>query len=93
MDSWQILHVFFLQIMSNGKYKSPIHRVVTNSERERISIATFVFPELEKELGPVVDLIEGGKPPLYKKILSKDYEKLHLLDFTQGKIYINSMRA
>lgn len=82
-----------MEIMSNGKYKSPIHRVVTNSEKERISIATFVFPELEKELGPVDDLIEEGKPPLYKTILSKDYENLHLLDFTQGKISINSMRA
>ncbi|KMZ71366.1 hypothetical protein ZOSMA_181G00010 [Zostera marina] len=82
-----------MEIMSNGQYKSPIHRVVTNSERDRISLTTFVLPELEKELRPVDYLIDGGKPTLYKKMLVKDYEKQHLLDFTQGKIYINSMKA
>ncbi|KAH0850897.1 hypothetical protein HID58_095149 [Brassica napus] len=31
-------------IMSNGIYKSPVHRVVTNREKERISVATFCVP-------------------------------------------------
>ncbi|KMZ62906.1 2-oxoglutarate (2OG) and Fe(II)-dependent oxygenase-like protein [Zostera marina] len=82
-----------MEIMSNGQYKSPIHRVVTDSERDRISLTAFVFPESEKELRPVDYLIEEGKPTLYKKMLVKDYEKQHLLDFTQGKISINSMKA
>ncbi|KAL9275555.1 Codeine O-demethylase-like protein [Drosera capensis] len=29
------------EIMSNGMFKSPVHRVVTNSERERVSVAMF----------------------------------------------------
>jgi len=32
--------------MSNGIYKSPVHRVVTNREKERISVATFCVKQL-----------------------------------------------
>ena len=38
------------QIMSNGIFKSPVHRVVTNSERERISLAVFSSPDSDKRL-------------------------------------------
>ncbi|XP_042974879.1 flavonol synthase/flavanone 3-hydroxylase-like [Carya illinoinensis] len=41
-----------VEIMSNGIFKSPVHRVVTNSERERMSLAVFYIPEPEKEIGP-----------------------------------------
>ncbi|XVE98427.1 hypothetical protein REPUB_Repub03eG0105500 [Reevesia pubescens] len=39
-----------MQIMSNGIFKSPMHRVVTNSEKLRISVALFDEPEPEKRL-------------------------------------------
>lgn len=42
-----------MQIMTNGIYKSPMHRVVTNTEKLRISIAAFTEPEPENEIGPV----------------------------------------
>ncbi|KAA8535184.1 hypothetical protein F0562_030187 [Nyssa sinensis] len=42
-----------VEIMSNGIFKSPLHRVVLNSERERITVAVFCNPESDKEIGPV----------------------------------------
>ncbi|GJW42280.1 SRG1-like protein [Tanacetum coccineum] len=38
-------------IMSNGIFKSPVHRVVTNSEKGRIYVAMFTEPEPNKEMG------------------------------------------
>ncbi|PHT33430.1 hypothetical protein CQW23_25230 [Capsicum baccatum] len=38
------------EIMSNGLLKSPVHRVVTNSEKERITVAMFCSPEFGSEI-------------------------------------------
>ncbi|CDP22163.1 unnamed protein product [Coffea canephora] len=35
-----------LEIMTNGIFKSPIHRVVTNKKKERRTVALFFSPEL-----------------------------------------------
>lgn len=64
-----------MEIMSNGMFKSPVHRVVANSERERISVAMFYTPESKKEIGPEGGLISDDRPKLYKEV--KDYAHLH----------------
>ena len=56
------------QIMSNGIFKSPVHRVVTNSERERISLAVFSSPDSDKEIEPIGRLFNDSRPRLYKKV-------------------------
>ncbi|KAA8522957.1 hypothetical protein F0562_009380 [Nyssa sinensis] len=56
------------QIMSNGMFKSPVCRVVTNSEREKVTLAVFCIPESEKEIEPVEELINEKRPRLYKKL-------------------------
>ncbi|TYH68832.1 hypothetical protein ES332_D05G015800v1, partial [Gossypium tomentosum] len=51
-----------MQIMSNGIFKSPVHRVVTNTDKLRISVAMFNEVEPEKEIGPVEGLIDENRP-------------------------------
>ncbi|XP_021768230.1 flavonol synthase/flavanone 3-hydroxylase-like [Chenopodium quinoa] len=41
----------FAKVMSNGIFKSVLHRVVTNSERERYSVTAFCTPEPRKRRG------------------------------------------
>ncbi|KMZ56827.1 hypothetical protein ZOSMA_91G00940 [Zostera marina] len=81
-----------IEIMSNGVYKSALHKVVTNSEKERISLSIFVRSGIENELGPIDELIEEGKPKLYKNITAKDYRNEVFLNFAQGKRPIGFMR-
>ncbi|KAJ0043937.1 hypothetical protein Pint_19241 [Pistacia integerrima] len=57
-----------MEIMTNGIFKSPVHRVVTSSERERISIAVFYSPEANKEIGPEDGLINEETPRLFKNV-------------------------
>ncbi|CAL4897691.1 unnamed protein product [Urochloa decumbens] len=42
-----------MEIMNNGVFKSPVHRVLTNAEKERLSLAVFygVGEEKARELG------------------------------------------
>ncbi|XP_071724448.1 protein LATERAL BRANCHING OXIDOREDUCTASE 1-like [Rutidosis leptorrhynchoides] len=57
-----------IEIMSNGIFKSPMHRVVTNPTRERISVAVFGIPQPEQEIKPVAGLFDETRPKLYKKV-------------------------
>ncbi|KDP30220.1 hypothetical protein JCGZ_17002 [Jatropha curcas] len=71
------------EIMSNGIFKSGVHRVVTNTERERISIAIFCIPDSEKEIKPADGLIDETRPRLYKTV--KGYVGLFSEYYLQGK--------
>ncbi|XP_076908331.1 codeine O-demethylase-like [Bidens hawaiensis] len=57
-----------MQIMSNGVFKTSIHRVVTNKGKERISVAMFSEPGLNKEIGPVDVLVDEKRPRVYKTV-------------------------
>lgn len=76
--------------MSNGIFKSPLHRVVINSERERISVAVFCIPESEKEIQPVDGLINESQPRLYKKV--KNYVDIYFQNYQQGKRPIDAAK-
>lgn len=81
----------YLQIMTNGIFKSPIHRVVTNSDKLRISIAMFNEPEPEKEIGPVEDLLCEGRPRLYKNV--KNYAAFNYECFQKGKTPLEEVKV
>ena len=77
-----ICSFLILQIMTNGVFKSPVHRVLTNTERERLSVAMFYTPEPNKEIGPEDDLVSEEQPKLFKKV--KNYADIHWGYYQQG---------
>ncbi|ONM03949.1 protein DMR6-LIKE OXYGENASE 2 isoform X2 [Zea mays] len=56
-----------LEIYSNGRYKSVLHRVRVNSTRPRISVASFHSLPAERAIGPAPELVddEAGNPRRY----------------------------
>ncbi|THG08112.1 hypothetical protein TEA_021303 [Camellia sinensis var. sinensis] len=78
------------EIMSNGMFKSPVHRVVTNSERERITLAVFCMPESNNEIEPVEGLIDEKRPRLYKSM--KDYGNIYFQNYQLGKRPIDAAK-
>ncbi|KAL6656527.1 hypothetical protein ACP70R_007353 [Stipagrostis hirtigluma subsp. patula] len=56
-----------LEIYSNGRYKSVLHRVRVNSGRSRISVASLHSLPPERVIGPAPELVdeERGKPRRY----------------------------
>lgn len=80
------------EIMSNGIFKSPVHRVVTNAEKERLSVALFYSVDPEREIEPATELVDEQKPALYRKVKVKDYI-LGLYDqFARGKMAIDAVK-
>ncbi|XP_022730416.1 protein SRG1-like [Durio zibethinus] len=72
-----------VEIMTNGIFKSPVHRVSTNSERERTTLAVFCIPHPDQEIQPAEELINETRPKLYKKV--KDYVSLYFQYYQQGR--------
>lgn len=80
-----------IQIMSNGIFKSPMHRAVTNGERDRISIAVFCFPSSEKEIGPIDELINEAAPRLYRNV--KNYTETYFQYYQLGRRPIEAAKV
>lgn len=79
-----------LEIISNGMLKSPVHRVVTNSDRERVSLAVFCYPDPEREIGPVAGLITSDRPQMYKRV--KHYEKQFFKYYQLGQRPLDAVK-
>ncbi|VVA91053.1 unnamed protein product [Arabis nemorensis] len=64
-----------LEVITNGKYKSIMHRVVTQKEGNRMSIASFYNPGSDAEISPATSLVD--KDSKYPSFVFDDYMKLY----------------
>ncbi|WMV53488.1 hypothetical protein MTR67_046873 [Solanum verrucosum] len=55
-----------LEIFSNGRYKSVLHRVLVNSSKSRISVASLHSLPYNSKIQPSPKLINESNPKLYK---------------------------
>ncbi|CAK7357492.1 unnamed protein product [Dovyalis caffra] len=83
-DEWMAIKTFpntlvvqvgdLLQALSNCRYKSLLHRVIVNPEKERLSIATNCHPSNDTSVGPPKELIDkDSNPAIYKNFTYKEF--------------------
>ncbi|KAK7321235.1 hypothetical protein VNO77_31672 [Canavalia gladiata] len=65
-----------LEILTNGKYKSVVHRAVVNKKGARISVGIANGPPLDTIVGPAPELYDEVTPPAYRAITYRDYLQL-----------------
>ncbi|KAJ8618944.1 hypothetical protein MRB53_015130 [Persea americana] len=63
-----------LEVLSNGKFKSVLHRTTVNKEKARMSWPVFCSPPGELVLGPLPQLTNDENPPKFKTKKYKDYQ-------------------
>lgn len=70
-----------IEILSNGQYKSVLHRTKVNKEKVRMSWPVFCCPPGEKLVGPLPELVNDTNPAKFKtkKYMDYSYCKLNKL--------------
>ncbi|XP_051138755.1 jasmonate-induced oxygenase 2-like [Andrographis paniculata] len=79
-----------LEIMSNGEFKSIVHKVTTNSEKERNTLGIFFSPDAAMEIGPVEELVDATRPKLFKTITN--YAPTYFHYFQLGQRPLDMLR-
>ncbi|KAK4710904.1 hypothetical protein R3W88_005417 [Solanum pinnatisectum] len=82
-----------MEIVSNGVYRSIEHRAIVNSNKERLSVATFCAFNLESELGPAHSLIGPHNPPIFRRVPMHKYLQDFFARKLDGKSYLDSMKV
>ncbi|KAK7385347.1 hypothetical protein VNO78_31063 [Psophocarpus tetragonolobus] len=81
-----------LEILTNGKYKSLVHRAVANTKGTRISVGTAHGPPLDHVVEPLPELVRDDNPPSYQAIKYRDYMKLQQNHELNGKSCLDRIR-
>ncbi|KAJ3695941.1 hypothetical protein LUZ60_001318 [Juncus effusus] len=77
-----------LEVMTNGKYKSVMHRVVAQKDGNRMSIASFYNPGSDAVIFPAPELVEkesASENLVYPKFVFEDYMKIYMGQKFQAK--------
>ncbi|XP_058208432.1 hyoscyamine 6-dioxygenase-like [Rhododendron vialii] len=74
-----------LQIISNGKLKSAYHRVLTSSNIDRTTVASFILPSKDSVIEPAKSLVSELSPPLYKSFKRGDFDNIYFSDTHEEK--------
>lgn len=85
-----------LQVITNGKYKSVMHRVIAQTDGTRMSIASFYNPGNDAVIYPAPALLEEPieKEQSYPKFVFDDYMKLYAgLKFQAKEPRFEAMKA
>ncbi|XWS23686.1 hypothetical protein CRYUN_Cryun28dG0036200 [Craigia yunnanensis] len=70
-----------IEVLSNGQYKSTWHRVLSSTEGNRRSIASFYNPSLKATIAPAPQLVEKTNPEVtqtYPKFVFGDYMSVYV---------------
>ncbi|KAJ8772446.1 hypothetical protein K2173_027623 [Erythroxylum novogranatense] len=82
-----------IEVLSNGLYKSVIHRARLNSERTRISIASLHSLGMDEKMATAEELVDDEHPKGYKESSFRDFlDFLSKNDIAEGKTFINTLK-
>ena len=75
----------WMQIITNGIYKSAQHRAITNADKARLSVATFHDPAKTMPVSPAFT------PPRYRQVVYGDYVSSWYTKGPNGKRNIDAL--
>ncbi|KAG0449341.1 hypothetical protein HPP92_027381 [Vanilla planifolia] len=79
------------EILTNGIYKSAVHRATVNSHLARLSVATFHDPAKTRKISPLHQLITDHSPPKYREVVYGDYVSSWYDKGPEGKRNIDAL--
>ncbi|XP_004506753.1 jasmonate-induced oxygenase 1-like [Cicer arietinum] len=80
-----------IQVLSNAIYKSIEHRVIVNSNKDRVSLAFFYNPRSDLLIEPAKELVTKETPPLYPPMTFDEYRLYIRTKGPCGKAQVDSL--
>ncbi|KAG4922131.1 hypothetical protein JHK84_050982 [Glycine max] len=80
-----------IQVLSNAIYKSVEHRVIVNSNKDRVSLALFYNPRSDLLIQPAKELVTEERPALYSPMTYDEYRLYIRLNGPCGKAQVESL--
>ncbi|BAT83444.1 hypothetical protein VIGAN_04059200 [Vigna angularis var. angularis] len=75
-----------MEVMSNGQYKSVIHRATVNGDEKRFSIVSLHSFAMDRKMGPAVELVDDQHPKSYKEFCFREFlDFISCNDITKGR--------
>ncbi|XP_059454766.1 2-oxoglutarate-dependent dioxygenase 19-like [Corylus avellana] len=82
-----------MEILTNGKYKSVVHRAVVNNKETRISLGTAYGPPLDTVVSPAPELVDcESYGSAYRGIKYRDYLVLQKANHLDSKSCLDRVR-
>ncbi|KAK7286912.1 hypothetical protein RJT34_22266 [Clitoria ternatea] len=82
-----------IQVLSNAVYKSIEHRVIVNSDKDRVSLAFFYNPRSDLLIQPAKELVTEDKPALYSPMTFDEYRLFIRTKGPSGKAQVESLTS
>ncbi|KAJ0970689.1 hypothetical protein J5N97_018648 [Dioscorea zingiberensis] len=90
------LHVHIgdhMEVLSNGRYKSVLHRAVLNPEEKRVSVASIYGFPMDEKVTAAKEMVDEQHPRRYKESSFRDFlDYIDINDITEGKSFIDSLK-
>ncbi|KAL2343824.1 hypothetical protein Fmac_005109 [Flemingia macrophylla] len=82
-----------LEVVSNGKYKSVLHRAVVSNKATRMSLAIVIAPSLDTVVEPAKELLDNERnPAAYVGMKHRDYMQLQRSNKLDGKSVLDKVK-
>ncbi|TKY59469.1 SRG1 protein [Spatholobus suberectus] len=82
-----------LEVVSNGKYKSVLHRAVVSNKATRMSLAIVIAPSLDTVVEPAKELVDNqSNPAAYVGMKHRDYLQLQRSNRLDGKSVLDKVK-
>ncbi|XP_020222555.1 protein DMR6-LIKE OXYGENASE 2 [Cajanus cajan] len=82
-----------LEVVSNGKYKSVLHRAVVSNKATRMSLAIVIAPSLDTVVEPAKELLDDERnPAAYVGMKHRDYMQLQRSNRLDGKSVLDKVK-
>ena len=79
-------------MLSNAIYKSIEHRVIVNSNKDRVSLAFFYNPKGDIPIQPAEELVTEERPALYPRMTFDEYRLYIRTNGPCGKAQVESLK-
>lgn len=79
-----------LHILSNGLFKSVLHRARVNQTKSRLSVAFLWGPKSDIKISPVPKLVSPVESPLYRSVTWTEYLRIKAIHFNKALLMIRN---